>query len=90
MRVKLDVNQLGIPFIAGPHVFPVCKGLSVFICVFIFALREYAAQVLASRSICFRTGFEQRTYLRDKGEVRASPGEGVDGKTHGCLRLGGM
>lgn len=40
-RVTLDMNQLGIPFIAGPHVFPVCKGLSMFICVFIFAVNIF-------------------------------------------------
>lgn len=36
-----------------------------------------------------RTAFLQRTLFRDKGEVRATA-EGVDRKTHGCLRLGGM
>lgn len=34
MWVMLDMNQLSIPFIASPHVLAVCKGLSVFICVY--------------------------------------------------------
>lgn len=39
--VTPEMNELGISFLARLHVLPFCKGLALFICVFIFTLNIF-------------------------------------------------